>query len=105
MVKPYDEKAKPVAAADLRCPSCSATETLWSRPLLSWWSDGSKVYARTVGQLVVCLRCDQPYAVTAAGAFAKRLPHAARPVGPVGRREPDPARELAAAVASLPPEP
>ena len=108
MKVPYDLKAKPAAASDLRCPSCQATESLWAKPLLSWWSDGKRVYAHVVGQLVVCLRCDQAYAVTPAGSFVKRLPQRELPMrAPTHRLHPDgdAARELAAAVAQLPPEP
>ena len=100
-----------VNSPPIRCPHCSASETIWVKPAWAWfvrsvgwpWNRKVKAVREHVGDCVVCLRCDQPYVVTPSGSFSKRKPVGATPIP--SRVKPDPIVELHAAVNSLPDEP
>lgn len=87
---------------DVRCPSCSSTETMF----VKWaeaWTVGT-LQSHTVGACVVCLRCDQPYVVTPAGPFTKRKPSPAMQI-PIRSTPEDRIAPLQAAVNALDDEP
>ena len=97
--------------APIRCPHCGQFETFYVKPAWAWyvrsvgwpWARVVKAVKVQVGDCVVCLRCDQPYVVTASGSFSKR-----KPVPSPATRAPrnsDPVAELHAAVNALPDEP
>ena len=96
-------------APPIRCPSCAAVESFWVKACWAWrvqmtgwlWWRKLRAVREQIGDCVVCLRCDQPYVMTAAGSFAKRKPS----VPPaVQARSRDGVAELQAAVNALPDE-
>ena len=100
-----------MTGAPIRCPSCSASETIWVKPAWQWsvrvtgwlWWRRLRAVREQVGDCVVCLKCDTPYVVTASGSFAKRR----TPVAPTPNRA-NASRDLDvlhAAVNALPDEP
>jgi len=103
------------ASPDLRCPSCAATETMlvktawaWSVQQVGWpWNRRLAAVKRPVGDCVVCLRCDQPFVVTAAGPFIKQTPRVGKAVVPSYQPNShgDDLKTLQAAINRLPDEP
>jgi len=101
---------------DMRCPSCGAVETFRVKPAVAWtvqmvgwpWNRRLECVPHTVGQCVVCLRCDWPYVVTPSGPFVKRShaqPANGQPLPASGKRVVDPLSQLMGTVNALPDEP